>query len=278
MNLGISNLAWEPTIDSKVGRLLNNFGVEFIDVAPAKYFSLRTSPQESDVVEIRRKWEEQGVRIRGMQSLMFGSELNLFGGPSESDEMLEWLDRICRIGHQLGAERLVFGAPKNRNRSGLTAEESESIAESFFVRLGDIALRHQVIVCLEPNPSKYGANFLIDAEETETFVRLVNHPAIRMQFDTGAILMNGDEPQEVAIRCRELIAHVHLSAPGLIPLHPDEPGLLGAIAAVHHLPNDQVPTIEMLTSGPENSLREIEQSINLLVHLFRLEGVEGELQ
>ena len=42
---------------------------------------------------------------------------------------------------------------------------------NFFRRLGDIAQEHDVILCLEPNPICYQANFMTNSLETVEVVR-----------------------------------------------------------------------------------------------------------
>ena len=69
----------------------------------------------------RAWWAERGIEITGMQALLFGtSGLNVFGPSEVQDAMLAHLAAVCRIGAGLGAVRVVFGSPKNRDRSGLT--------------------------------------------------------------------------------------------------------------------------------------------------------------
>jgi sugar phosphate isomerase/epimerase len=103
-----------------------------------------------------------------MQALLFGTRgLNLFGDAATRNAMLVHLDAVCRIGAGLGATRLVFGSPKNRDRTGLSDAQAETLAIDFFRRLGDIAGNHRVQVCLEPNPPCYGANFMITSAEPD---------------------------------------------------------------------------------------------------------------
>ena len=264
MNLGISNIAWPTNLDNDVARLLTSRGVYSVDIAPSKYFDLSATAQASEAKEVRHFWESRGFLIRGMQSLMFGSSLNLFGSAVDRENMLAWLDNVCCIGGHLGASRLVFGSPKNRFRVGMSEADSFAIATGFFMRLGDIAQAHGVSICLEPNPIEYGANFLISSSETADFVQSLGHPAIRMQLDTGAMVLCGEQEDDLLRKVSELVGHVHLSAPGLKPLHQSDSDSLEKIGWAMSFPGDFVPTIEMLTTAPELAIEEIELTIDFL--------------
>lgn len=270
MSLGISNIAWPTNLDNDVASLLTSRGVNSVDIAPSKYFDLSATAQASEIVEVRHFWESKGFLIRGMQSLMFGSALNVFGSDIDRENMLAWLDNVCFIGAQLGASQLVFGSPKNRFRMGQSESESRAIAAAFFLQLGDIAERHRVSICLEPNPPQYGANFLISSSETVEFVQSLEHPAIRVQLDTGAMVLCGEHEDALLENLGELAGHIHLSAPGLRPLHESDSDTEEKIEWAMSFPSDFVPTIEMLTTAPELAVEEIELTIDFLYDTMSL--------
>jgi D-psicose/D-tagatose/L-ribulose 3-epimerase len=187
-----------------------------------------------------------------MQALLYGTKgLNLFGDAETRQALLSHLDAVCRMGAVLGATRLVFGSPRNRDRSALSDGSTQAIADAFFRRLGDLAAGHGVLICLEPNPACYGANFMTNSAETAAVVRSVAHPAIRMQFDTGAISINREDPSATLKMCADLVGHIHLSEPNLVPLgdcHTDHATIAEGLAL--HLPN-HVATVEMLVTKNE---------------------------
>jgi len=262
MRLAISNIAWDRPHDNAVSLLLQRLQVDAIDVAPGKYFADPARTSEAQIAQVRRWWRARGVQITGMQSLLFGTQgLNLFGGRDSQAAMLLHLAAVCRIAAGLGARRLVFGSPKNRDRSGLDDQQSLEIACDFFCRLGDIAHDHGVIICLEPNPACYGANFMLTSAETARVVRRVAHGAIRMQLDTGAVTLNGEDPAQVLHDCADLIGHVHASEPHLLPLGDgttDHARMRQALRT--HLPG-HVVTIEMLTQAGAPPLPAIERAL-----------------
>lgn len=264
--LSISNIAWDVSLDEEVAALLADLGVDCVDVAPGKYFPDFASASDRDVATVRRTWERRGLCLLGMQSLLYGTAgLNVFGSEDTKTALLEHLFHVCRIGAGLGAGKLVFGSPKNRDRTGLDDGEAEETALAFFSRLGDVAAQWGVVVCLEPNPPLYGCNFLTSTRAAFEFVMKLGHPAIRLQLDTGTMFVN-EEPPSLVAEVAAAVGHIHLSAPNLRPLH--EPGLdcapLGhALGALGEMP----ATVEILTG--KNTLEDIRASIAVARTCFR---------
>lgn len=270
MRIAISNIAWEVGDDEAVAALLRQYRVDAIDIAPGKYFPDPRQATAADISRVREQWAQCGVAITGMQALLFGTTgLNLFGPPSVQTALLVHLDAVCRIGAGLGATRLVFGSPKNRDRTGLNEAQTETVAVEFFRRLGASASAHGVQVCLEPNPPCYGANFMTTSAETAAVVRQVAHPAIRMQLDTGAITLNGEAAEQVIADYAPLIGHIHASEPNLVVLGDggcDHQTVGRALKAI--LP-DRLVTIEMLAAKQEPRLRAIERALQVAIRYYR---------
>ncbi len=268
MNISISNIAWNPDEDEGVANLLARSEVSMIDIAPSKYFPVPSDASDSDIGRVRRWWAERGISIVGMQSLLFGTQgLNVFGDADTQRRLLNHLRHVFRIGAGLGATRLVFGSPRNRDRGDLSDEAAAATGADFFHRAGTLAASEGVILCLEPNPVRYGANFMTSTSATAEVVARIGHENIKMQLDTGAILINGEDPAEILPRYQSLIGHVHLSEPDLVPL--------GSSAASHdrlaellnrHLRGAPF-TIEMLR--PKEGLCGIEQALAFAVGKYQ---------
>lgn len=274
MRLAISNIAWDTTEDEAIATLLRRHGVDAIDIAPGKYFPEPGKATDDDIARVRAWWLERGIEITGMQALLFGTMgLNVFGPQDSRDALLEHLAGVCRIGAGLGANRIVFGSPKNRDRSGLTDQETMDMAVALFGRLGDIAKSYGVLICLEPNPPCYGANFMTTSRETAEVVRQVGHQSIKMQLDTGALTINGEQPQTVLRECADLIGHIHASEPDLVPLgdggtdHAEV-----ATALKHYLPN-HVVSIEMVATKNEPHIVSIERALNVAIQHYRSDSI-----
>lgn len=265
MRIGISNLAWERVHDAEIAAILSGFGVDAIDVAPGRYFDDLARASAADISEVRRTWDDVGIQIYGMQALLFGTEgLNLFGSDTVQAHMLRHLEYVCRMAGILGASRLTFGSPKNRDATGWSPDAAQLHAVNFFDRLADVAAQYAVQVCLEPNPPSYQCNFMTTTDEAAAVVRAVRRPEIRLQLDTGALAANGEDAEAVILAHRDIVGHVHASEPGLVPLgsgnvdHPRYGALIRSSLPAH------VVTIEMLPGAdrPATVSRAVEVAFN----------------
>lgn len=277
MRIAISNIAWDVKEDEAVASLLHRYGIDAIDIAPGKYFLDPINATNEEISSVKDWWLKRGIEITGMQALLFGTTgLNIFGSQASQDAMLSHLAAVCRIAKGLRATRLVFGSPKNRDRSGLTDEEAMKVAIPFFQKLGDIAHFNDVVICLEPNPVCYGANFMTTSAQTSDVVRQVDHPAIKMQLDIGALTINHENAPSVVQECASLIGHIHASEPELVPLgdcktdHIEIATVLG-----RHLPGHLV-SVEMLATKNEPHTESIERALAAAVHFYRNKPPETE--
>lgn len=270
MRLAISNIAWDIAEDEAVASLLKKYEVDAIDIAPGKYFPMPALASNSDIQRVEDWWASRGIEITGMQALLFGTTgLNVFGDDMVQHELLQHLGAICRIGGGLRAKRIVFGSPKNRDRTGLTDTETLKIATHFFRRLGDIALEYNVIICLEPNPTHYGANFMTTSAETAVMVRQIDHPAIFMQLDTGAITMNKEHAQAVLQDSVHLIGHVHASEPNLLPLGDGGTDHAAVYRSLTQYLPQHLVTIEMVATQNEAHITSIERALKVAILHYR---------
>lgn len=269
-NIAISNIAWEANEDSKVINLLKQYQINKIDIAPSKYFSDFNTVTEKEVLRLKDYWINNGFELIGMQSLLFGTKgLNVFASNEVQTKMLGHLNNVCRIGRLLGANKLVFGSPKNRDVTGLTNEKVHSISKVFFHRLGDIAEKNECIICLEPNPVCYGANFMTNSLETLDVVKMVGHPAIKMQLDLGAITINQENIEEVLKSTSSYIGHIHISEPELDIIGSSQINHREYAKAISAYTPNQTLTIEMRSGNVESNLERIEQALKCVAENYQ---------
>lgn len=273
MRVAISNIAWEVADDQRVADILREHGVDAIDVAPSKYFPELKTADAADIARVRAWWAERGIEITGMQSLLFGTTgLNVFGTVESQQAMLAHLRAVCRIGAGLGAQRLVFGSPRNRDRTGISDAAAHEIAVNFFRQLGDIAAEQRVFICLEPNPPCYGANFMTNSCDTAAVVSAVAHPSIRMQLDTGAVTINEENARDIVTRYAHLIGHVHASEPNLVTLGEGGTNHRAVAEALTELLPEHVVSIEMLAPKSGSAIDAVRRAVGEAVRCYRSDG------
>lgn len=224
MKLAASNIAWRIDDRLKAYALLERHGFTGLEIAPALFFHSAADPYIPDQEQADAALAEvdgAGLRIISMQSLLFGvNGAALFGS---SDEQLRFdvaMRRAISLAGRFGIPNLVFGSPRQRNvPEAMSPEQADEIAIAAFQALGDAAQAARTAIAIEPNPAAYGANFLTRTEEALSFVAKVNHPAIGLNLDVGALLMNDEisKLESLVAAAAGRIAHVHISQPQLEP-------------------------------------------------------------
>ncbi len=157
----------------------------------------------------------QSLPVYSFQSITFNIPFNLF---TEPDKLLEHLQRVVNLAAATNTVRcIIFGCPKTR-RIPDGFKDPLTVAASFFRSL---VCPPSIHVCIENNSAQYGCNFLTQPTEVADFVRLVNHPQIRMMLDIGNAVMeeNGiDNICDFIERNSDILQHVHVSEPHMCPL------------------------------------------------------------
>ena len=217
--LAISNLAWDAHHDEAVAEVLREAGVRCIEIAPTKVWSKPLEAPMDAVRQYRRAWENRGLRIVALQSLLFGRlDLSVLGSPTVQRQTIDYLKGIITIAAELGAGPLVFGSPKNRRRGDMSLTDAMDRCAPLFRELGDYAGSLDTCLCLEPNPPQYGCDFITTSDEAAELVQMVDSPGFALHLDLTCMEMAGEDPAEAIHRHRSLIRHFHVSAPQLGPV------------------------------------------------------------
>ena len=270
MNLSISNIAWNIDEDHEISKILNDYNVNLIDIAPNKYFNSINSTNIQEIDKVKNYWKQRNIKISGMQSLLYkANNFNIFNIDEHSHNLIiNYLEKIIIIANRLGAKNLIFGSPKNRDRGSLNDTEVLSKSKFFFKSLGDIALNYNIKICLEPNPSLYNCNFMTSTHETEKIIRNVNHEAIKLNLDIGALTINNENLDDVMTKCHDLISYVHLSEPNLITLGNTNLDYKKIIDTIRNFIPDVTLSIEMLNSKDKSNIKNVENSVKLISKIF----------
>jgi sugar phosphate isomerase/epimerase len=215
MRLAISNIAWPAGADAEVLPLLQEHQVGGVELALTKVWPQPLAAPAEEVAAYRTWWEARGIRIVALQALLFGRpELHLFGSPSSRQAMQDYLVGIIQQAARLGAHALVLGSPGNRKRGDLGNNEALAIAVDFFRPLGEAAERCGMALCIEPNPTAYGCDWVTSIAEGIELVDAVGSSGLRLHLDTAGMHLAGDGPEAVK-SAGSRVHHFHVSAPFL---------------------------------------------------------------
>jgi sugar phosphate isomerase/epimerase len=257
--LAISNIAWAPREEAAVLGLLEALGVRGLEIAPGLSFSEEADPLEpspASVSRLRSRVEEHGIELISMQSLLFGvSGAALFEGEVGREQLIAGVKRAIALAAKLGIGNLVFGSPAARRiPKGMSRTQAGAIAIETFRRLGDCAAAAGTKLAIEPNPEAYGCNYLTSIGEVARAVRDVGHPAVTINFDLGALAMNGEQAEAGRwfAELRGLVGHVHVSEPQLQPAPRDEKAFRETASAILGCGYDGWFSIEMRAGEGDN--------------------------
>jgi sugar phosphate isomerase/epimerase len=214
----ISNIAWPAEADLEAVRLAAQIGYAGIEIAPAKTFGGWQELELGAAATYRRELESLGLVVPALQGILFGRpDCALFGSADERSRLRQHLGRVARLAGVLGAQACVFGAPKQRDPGTLAAAEADDIAVEFLRSVGPMFEREGSALAFEANAALYGCRFVLHTVEAVALVRKVDHPGIRLQIDTGTILIDGDDPATLAAAV-PVAAHFHTSEPHMKPV------------------------------------------------------------
>lgn len=219
MRLSISNIAWEPNQDEEVAEKLCAAGVAAVEIAPTKAWPDVRKAGPDDARAEAERWLGLGLEVVAMQALLFGRpELQLFGPADSRKLFIDHLTNVLALGGAMGADAHVFGSPRNRRRDGLPPADALAVAVDVFRELAGVAEQHGTTLCVEANPTEYGADFLTSAHEAAELVAAVGQSGVRLHLDTACMQLAGDDVTACVREYGELLHHVHLSEPELGPV------------------------------------------------------------
>lgn len=215
MKLSVSNIAWTDSHDRDMYRYLSHNGFKGLEIAPTRIFPEKPYDKLGDAVRFKEEMKETyNLEISSMQSILFQREEKLFGTNEERQILKDYTKKSIDFANALGCRNLVFGSPKNRI---IESDDQYCLAVDFFRELGQYAVKKDTVLAIEANPALYGTNFINTTRQAFGLVKDVNIKGFRVNIDCGTMIHN-NEGTEVLSDNMELINHIHISEPYLIPV------------------------------------------------------------
>jgi sugar phosphate isomerase/epimerase len=216
MKLSVSNIAWDPDEEPQIIEILSRLGVGGIEVAPTKLWPDWIGADPTAARSAREEYGEKGFRIPALQAILFGRpDLLVFGSPDVRQQLVDHIEKVAGLAAGLGAEVLVFGSPKNRDRGGRSETAARSEALTVFRQMGEACVRHGVRLCIEPNPTVYACTFMTNWRDARAMVVAADSAGVGLHLDAACISLAGDDVVEAVEECAGGIAHFHVTEPEL---------------------------------------------------------------
>lgn len=252
--LAISNIAWTESEDERIFNIMKKNGFYFLEIAPSRTWNDPYGQTDDAVANFRTTLKNKGLEIIAFQSLLFGHpEMTMFTDKESRRNTLEYLKKNIVLGEKVGARTLVFGSPKNRIVGNLPSNSVRKVSKSFFGELGDFAADKNISVCIEPNPTIYGGDFICTTQEAVDFVLDLGHSNIGLNIDLGTITANKEDAKKTIENALPYAHHFHISEPYLemIALEGDRHKTIAQI--LNNFGYDRTVSIEMKAQENEGT-------------------------
>jgi sugar phosphate isomerase/epimerase len=263
MNLAVSSIAWTNEEEVQVAEKLRELGVKHVEIAPTKLWEDPTQTTIEQAKAYVDWWAQYGITVSAFQSMLFARpDLKLFESDENRREAVEYMTKFLELAGVMGAKKLVFGSPKNRQRGEMSVEKANDIATKFFNELGDVASKNGVVLCLEPNAPQYNCDFITNAAEGRALVERVNNPGFGLHLDAACMALAGDNLGKSIHESKDVLEHFHISSPMLEQVEDREDVDHAAAAiALKDISYDKLISIEMRPGDAGTNVERIEKAV-----------------
>lgn len=214
MRWAFSNLGF-PHEAPAAWQLLREHGVTGIEVAPTRIWPNWQGMNMHAAREYRTKLDDAGFTVPALQAVLYArAEARLFD-PSGERVFLAHMSEVARLAQDLGAPVVVWGAPKQRDRGTLSDEAAMEHLTPLLQQLAGVYENHDTCLCIEPNPRRYGCNFVVNAQEGLELVRRVDRKGFGLHLDAAGMFLEGDDLKTLWPTVGKALRHFHISEPDL---------------------------------------------------------------
>ena len=219
MRLGFSNLAWPPADDDAVAVVMRAEGASGVELAPAKLWPHAPHVEPGVAESYAAWWRDAGCAVVAFQAILYGRpDLDLFGDATSVAALQRHLVAMGALAARCGARVLVLGAPGNRRRGARSMTAAVAAAARVLRPVAEGLAAHGVSLCIEPNPPRYGCDFVTTAAEAAVLAEAVGHANFGVHLDTAALALSGETSVAALRPVMPHVRHVHLSEVDLAPV------------------------------------------------------------
>lgn len=255
--IAISNLAWNKDEEDKVITILKKYQIAGVELAVSK------------ICGNPKKWKESGIQIVATTSLLYGHpELTIFESKEKREKTLNYLKSVIKLTSELGAKVMVFGSPKNRLIGKLNKSETNKIAIDFFRKVGRETKKYNITFCIEPVPTIYGSDFILNTKEARNLVKKIGSDNIKINMDIGAMKINGEDFKTEIKKSINLTGHLHISESGFVGISDTKFGHKTIAKILKDLKYKNWVSIEMWAKKNQDNTIQIEKTLKFVKKIY----------
>lgn len=219
MRLAVSNLAWPATADDAVAGVLRAHGASGVELAPTRVWPAAPAVPLAEARARAEWWRVRGLEVVAFQAILFGRpELSVFSSGPALTTLQRHLGEMGILAAAMGAHVLVLGAPGNRRRGALGFDDAVRVAADGLRPVAVALAPLGVHLCVEPNPPRYGCDFVTTAAEAYVLAEAVGHPNFGVHLDAAALALAGETSPAALASVMPHVRHFHVSEVDLAPV------------------------------------------------------------
>jgi len=182
-------------------------GFDYIEL----HVQLQLLPEEPDAVFAAQLEQIKASPLPCLTANCFiPGHLKITGPDVDREALKRYAATACERAQQAGVDVIVLGSGGARRiPDGFDRGQAMDQLASFARMAGDSAKQHAVTICVEPL-NRGECNVLNTVAETAEFVKLVEHPQVKMLVDAYHWARN-EEPVDSIIAAAEFIHHIHIA-------------------------------------------------------------------
>ena len=270
MKIAISNIAWQVEEEEAIAEIMQELDIKGVEIAPTKIWKSPLTAADGEIESYRNFWQSREIQIVAMQALLYGRpDLTIFQDAQKRRETFEYISGMIQLGSKLGARVLVFGSPKNRRIDDLKLEEAGEIALSFFYDLGEVAAKHGVMFCIEPNPTAYNCNFITNSSQGLELVTKTNSEGFGLHLDAAGMTLSEEAIEPALKQSFSRLCHFHISEPYLGQVGDGKVDHQTFANTLRSLNYENWTSIEMRAQSPESNRLHIIQALETATKYYR---------
>jgi sugar phosphate isomerase/epimerase len=266
MKIGISNLSWLKKDNFKI----INYSNKKINFLEYSYHNLIRFHPNLSLKEIRKFYSKNMTPLYSMQSLLYKTkDCYIFGNRSQRKNFIKELKNKISLAKKLKTKILVFGSPKNKkNISSFNKKQMAEIFESTFFQLAEYSKKKNICICIEANPKFYKNDFLIYTKDALNIVKKINSPNIRLNFDLGTAISNGEEYKNLLSKNLKFVGHIQISLPKLKNIISNKTKIIAFVKFLKRIKYKEKISVEQIYLK-KNNFDNVLKTINFISNLSK---------